>query len=884
MFMKSKLAYGMFNKKMIAVLRSLAMIVVHIFDRNNSLPLSVASSICPAAACLAIVLGFTSVAIAAPAVTSTTLGALANAGFEKAGQPAGLISSADYWTPYGSGYSLVNDVYHSGGRAIRCVAGDSSSTYGAHQTIVLDQKSAVPVTITGWSRAADVDGESDADYSIYADIVYTDGTPLWGSTTSFDTGTHGWQERKLLILPDKPIRQITVYALFRNHAGSVWFDDFNVSDEGSALLFDDQPILPPSFSQGKNSGWFIRDVAASSPILALKPGSSTLGVSAIWSHTASSGPTTFLTLRNRTDRSRAVSVYFVERFAPENVVWYNDIRSQKPATGDGEYSNVTQLDAGAAGTISLYPFGCVTGGGTGQALAIPPQLGPRIARIVYNAKWHLLFAVFDIALTPAKSGKHSGATVAIAKYPIDPKWGFRSAAATYYKMFPASFINRAGARGIWMPFTDPSTVQNSGDFHFGYHEGSNSVPFDRAHGILSFTYIEPMSYWMAMPKAMPRKYEVAVAYLKQLAAQTKDLTAQRNAEAVLYSGTVGSDGHYNVSFRNTPWCDGAVWTLNPNPNLPRSSGAWTKATLNESAEPVAGKPDQPDGVYLDSLEMMADVLDYRPASLDATSLPLTFVNDQPRPLVPTWFSVYEAAKALSNSLHARKKLLMANTVLWRFSAFTPVLDVMGTETNMFGDNGEFEPDTDAIMNYRRTMAYHKPYLLLMNTDFTKVGYIGMQHYFERSLFYDIFPSMFSVDAADNPYWASPALYNRDRPLFKMIPLIQQLSRAGWEPITDAWTVNADVLIERYGRDLYTVLNQSSTAITTTLRFDANQRLQINGKKAADSIVRDEITGETMPASGDGNVSSVTIHIAPYQAMLLNFDRGNKIGLNEGEIH
>ena len=43
----------------------------------------------------------------------------------------------------------------------------------------------------------------DADYSLYVDLVYADGTPLWGQTAQFRTGTHDWEAREMIILPEK---------------------------------------------------------------------------------------------------------------------------------------------------------------------------------------------------------------------------------------------------------------------------------------------------------------------------------------------------------------------------------------------------------------------------------------------------------------------------------------------------------------------------------------------------------------------------------------------------------------------------------------------------------------------------------------------------------
>ena len=70
----------------------------------------------------------------------------------------------------------------------------------------------------------------DSDYSLYVDIVYADGTTLWGQTANFHTGTHDWEHARLVILPEKPVKRLTVYCLLRGHSGRVWFDDVAVEE------------------------------------------------------------------------------------------------------------------------------------------------------------------------------------------------------------------------------------------------------------------------------------------------------------------------------------------------------------------------------------------------------------------------------------------------------------------------------------------------------------------------------------------------------------------------------------------------------------------------------------------------------------------------------
>jgi len=518
--------------------------------------------------------------------------------------------------------------------------------------------------------------------------------------------------------------------------------------------------------------------------------------------------------------------------------------------------------------MSVYPYGCVGGSTSARVLGVPAGLGPRITRIGYNGRLHLYFVAFDVALMPRGDAHgHDHADVGVVRYNVDSHWGFRAATAGYYSRFPAAFARRSKIDGIWMPFTDPSTVSDAADFHIAFHEGDNSVAGDRSKGVLSFRYIEPMTYWMNMDAAQARTYDNAVSVLKSQAAGV-DSRETRAAKAVLASGSLDAGGHYNVTFQNTPWANGAMWLINPNPSIAHSEDDWTGARINSLAEPVPGKANEPDGVYLDSLESWSDSLDYSDRSLAASTAPLTFTPTNPRPVVPTWFSVYEDTHKLSQDLHSRQRLLMANSTPIKYPVFGGLLDVMGIETNWLYD-GKWQPDSDSTFNLRRTVSYHKPYLLLQNTNFEFFTKEYTRRYFNRCAFYAVFPSFFSADAATHPYWQSPDLYNRDRSLFKQyIPLISRLSKAGWEPVTYASTADPKVWVERYGSRYITVLNSADTPISTTLTANLGKMgVDIRGHKTVG--ITDAVTGDVVASIGAKSVVTVPVDVAGGETRVLS---------------
>jgi hypothetical protein len=195
-------------------------------------------------------------------------------------------------------------------------------------------------------------------------------------------------------------------------------------------------------------------------------------------------------------------------------------------------------------------------------------------------------------------------------------------------------------------------------------------------------------------------------------------------------------------------------------------------------------------------------------------VPLAFSADTHQPALLKGLAVFEFTKWFCDDVHRLGKLTFANGVPYRFPFLCPWLDVLGTETDWLRD-GRYAPAPVAQMDLWRTMAGGKPYLLLMNTDYDVFGPAMVEKYFQRALFYGMWPGFFSHNASENPYWQNPKWYERDRPLFKKyLPLIKRVAEAGWQPVTHATSDNAAILVERFGPDAagtvyFTVFNDTA---------------------------------------------------------------------------
>ncbi|MCS6862331.1 MAG: hypothetical protein NZT92_18670, partial [Abditibacteriales bacterium] len=541
------------------------------------------------------------------------------------------------WRAWRQGFRVVAGEGRGGSRAIVCERRTPSSPsqrvdggdeFGASQTLTLNRTTAAPLVVRGWSKAEDVSGSPDSGYSIYVDIIYTDGTPLWGQTGNFRCGTHDWEKREFLILPEKPIRTLTVHCLFRGHTGKVWFDDVAVEEikaEGGAVLFQGVPVLraatvkernggkPMTFAtrdglkltmQGNTvtslqvdgrelaadapSGFLARDVAANSDVYGF--GASWAGRDArpyegvcpelgLRVQADFSAKPEHIVVQGRvsdtTGKDRAVTLLFALPIDATGWRWGDDIRRSRVIQGNGEFANTVVVRCGATGTMSLYPLAVLHDDRTGLALAID-MAQPAQYRLTYHAGTKQLFIAYDFGLVKESERFPSGADFRFVLYRFDPRWGFRSAFQKLVQLFPDYFVVRSKEQGIWMPFTDISTVQGWQDFGFKYHEGNNNVPFDDANNILSFRYTEPMTWWMPMRKEVPRTEAEALRVRDEWERGTNQFH-RRMAQVSKSAAMKDADGKPCLLFRSEPWCDGAVWSLNPNPHLP---GAFNAATVH----------------------------------------------------------------------------------------------------------------------------------------------------------------------------------------------------------------------------------------------------------------------------------------------------------------
>jgi len=465
----------------------------------------------------------------------------------------------------------------------------------------------------------------------------------------------------------------------------------------------------------------------------------------------------------------------------------------------GGLGNGTFGDKVGMGEFSPYPVACVYDETSGFAVGVDIE-HPVLYRLLYIPGQGLAIE-FDIGLSSGTFKFPNSAELSWVFYPVDPTWGYRSATEGYYRLFPEAFKKRVDREGIWMPFLNITTVENYEDFGFMFHETSYRPPrnqgdksiaeIDREIGVYSFQYVEPWDIQIAAAKD-GLDYDSAV---------NEEFPSGQRRESIVRSVAFDPYNQWIIRVMSAPWFDtdwALSYTTNPDPDLGCGSrfANVSQTSINPALE--AGF----DGVYFDSWEFFWPFdLNYRSDHFNTTDYPLSFSSslESPRPAIWHYSSEYEMGKAIADSLHANGKLTMGNG-FYNIPFTAGIMDLFGCEFEWPGNPSH----RNERWAYFRTMASGKPIVVLLNRGmysdaFTKEPYEGYDVYFNETLFWGVYPSFFSPNASDDPYWRNPDMYNAGRPWFKrFIPLIREVASSGWQPVTSARVIKGDVAVERFG--------------------------------------------------------------------------------------
>ena len=528
-------------------------------------------------------------------------------------------------------------------------------------------------------------------------------------------------------------------------------------------------------------------------------------------------------------------------------LYYDTIPVNTTIPPDGAFNGKTLVDGGygdaiGRGTMSFYPLSAVNVDNIGRGMGIDLSI-PLVYRLAAEINKGLI-AEFDVATSPLTEKFPNRAFFKLCTFSFDAKWGMRSALEQYYSIFPEAFKKRVVNEGIWLPFTPLRSIPQWEDFGFAFHETAwnnndkkdgkelPNILSDKGTDVLSFQYTEPWDIQLPiLRKNIP--YDTLVS---------DKMIPQEHREYVRNSATEDKNGLLQARRLETPWFSSG-WavsiTTNCDPDLPGFNRY--QYVLQDEIRPAIKM--NVDGIYFDSMEWnWHHDLNYRFEHFKYTDYPLTFSSGIARPAIWNFVSEFEFMKKISDEMHSQGKLSMGNGHGWNpFAAAN--LDLFGAELNWYytGDH-----NTNAL-DFKRAISFQKPIVFLLNEGlndkaFTEAPYKGYEIYFEKLLAYGFFPSFFSVDASNDPYWKDKKKIENGRPFFKKyIPIIKQISAAGWEPVTAATSNVESVRIERFGNAanlFFTVRNNGTKDANCIVTPDLTE-LNLTGKFSATELVSNQ---------------------------------------------
>lgn len=756
--------------------------------------------------------------------------------------------------PYGAGFSLEDDVFVCTAKEVKLRGSTKpQKAAGASWNVVLNQESAAAVRFGAEGVADDLD--ESASFRVYVDVTYDDGSHQWGLTSSFDSAlAAGWHRRDVTIRPRRPISSLSCYLFLRGGFGKVRFRSptIEVLPADARPLLDGEPVtvgdLPPV------AGFLARDVSAHGAWTRID-GTALDCALTVREEMRGDARVVDAVLSGGTAKDRAITLAYAMPLPLGDAVWFDSPRrATRLSPVAEEQAAILNLSCGRG--LSCWPFGAVGIGEKGFAIGIDPDF-PAMYRVVASPRTGRLFIAFDIGLAPENASAH----VRFAVFQFAARDGFRGALERYQALYPEAYKVRTPRQGNWMAFHSISNLPHHEDFGFRFKEGERERDWDDAHGIYTFHYEEPCTWWMKLGKVGEGSVKMTRA---DCVAKVESLAAKGDAMALEWKACAVRDAHglpYG-EIRDTPWCNGVVWAKNCAPGI---IGTHTEFGRKWSGKALAARygeavpfPGGLDGEFLDSSNLPVTCpFDFDRAHFAAMRTPLTFTPGAvPRVGIYKGFMVTECVIALSGAMRSRGRLLMANTAPVSSCLLSFHLDVMGTETNW--KRGAWEPMADDDMMFRRAVCGAKPFCFLMNTDFTRFTHEDSERYMQRCLAYGMFPSFFSANAATEHYFSQPSLYERDRPLFKKyLPLVTMIAEAGWRPVNRLLAAEAkDVFAEQFGDCFVTVFNASSKNA---------RRVRLVPSKAA-SAARELVAGESLTFPAEGAV----VDLPPQTCRLFHF--------------
>jgi len=497
-----------------------------------------------------------------------------------------------------------------------------------------------------------------------------------------------------------------------------------------------------------------------------------------------------------TGEDRALDITWGIPIDAQSGTWWDDVHTSRPITDAGTYAHAISAIYDGWLPISLYPYAGVQISGKGVALGLPLDR-PQLALLAYDGAAGRYGATFHLGISPQAVKVGPRATFDLMLYRFDPAWGFRDVIARHRALQPDAYTTE-------LPLYDYSGFEQGSYFT---ENGAQRALDEDAANIYSAQYTGCELPLTIVPSNEPRPtLDQVLTVVSETLSSPRPWDAAL-ARAITQSATMDPNGdwslkHVGVFVWAPDWWQ-AAWAANLDPDLDDGLASWN---LDWRVTPAFTMTTQIgahlDGVQIDNF-MSSPTLDLRPEALAAADWPLAYTPHTYQPAVHNGFAFREYLAFLRDYLDTNWGTDRGITInFWGLghpNYLAEYIDGFGSEGELKG-NGEGPNWNPEILDYRRAIAYGRPYLFANQTT----GLTASEAYtFTRlALLYGVL-----VGAGPNAAGWEP---EAQQIVSDTHELVTQYWAAGWEPLTRAWADNEDVWVERFGSTRPIVLSPRSS--------------------------------------------------------------------------
>ncbi len=711
-------------------------------------------------------------------------GGFAIADFHNQPEPKNLVPNPGFeagregWG-LGKGQAIVHDITHSGQAAVRLeVPGPQPGSSNVGCLVPVKPNRAYRAEL--WLRREKV-GVCGAYVSERDEKNKLTGKRTQvGVTIPKQDGV--WHKLTWEVRTQPQTTRLSLRADIYRSTGTLWLDDFSIVEVSEAIY---QPVEGAARKAGDHLEFEGALPQAGLQLRAtLKGDRECLRVDGVVSDT--------------TGRDRAVGVAFRLPLDLTGWTWYNDAEEHATIEAGGIYRHTYDCESGI-GLCSIYPWSALSGPQAGLTLALPLSQGPRVFLLQHDQRGPQTSVIFYFGLAKDAARNPSRAPFSFVIYRHDPTWGMRSAMERYYHLFPESFVKRPTYEGylnyaglerydarMHQLSARGKKLDDAGDFGEGYRF------LWHMHGCYDFRMV---------PSNDPKRPsdEVVMSLLQQMVQQEREkprgyVPTSETLKKLVYDANgqiryIGDTRYWRAQegYNRTDqpgW--GLNFRVNEDPGVSQFLADVSRRKLEEYAKDKARRPfeacftaDAIEGYFGNTRG-----LDYRREHFRTTDVPLTFGRESLKVAMPN--TIWDFHAKVWWPLTQQYRVVTYGNANGYEQAFTmPFVDIPMIEWEW--DRGHPE----RFERYLRAICHHKIWRFWRVLGQGEKDPPSVRRHFARGLAYAVYPCVWAL--ALTPEGVEPY-----RDLFRQyVPAIEELSRAGWEPVPHA-RAGEGVIVERYG--------------------------------------------------------------------------------------